>query len=56
MKYTTPNYEVEAVETKDIITKSVAIPGADGNTAAYLGPSEDGNGLNLWVPDVEVLL
>ena len=56
MKYTTPNYEVEAVETKDIITESTAIADAEGKTIGYIVNDPDNKKKELLVPDVSDLL
>lgn len=51
MKYTTPNYEVEAVEVRDVITVSVV---ASGNGYTVYSTPEEGK-LEAVV-DVEALI
>ena len=62
MKYTTPNYEVEAIETKDVITASTAVK-VNGVTVGSLNVvkdiDENGNEVEVQrflVPDVSILL
>ena len=60
MKYTTPNYEVEAIETKDVITASAAVKNESGQTVGSLGvvkdPVTNEDVQRFLVPDVSVLL
>ena len=59
MKYTTPTYEVEAVETVDVITASYTIPGVDPNKAVVRDVVDtEGNvvGKEVAIFDVNILL
>lgn len=55
MKYTTPNYEVEVVETNDVITVSVADPiyvaGKD-EAVGTVQTNEDKGTVNVKIPEV----
>ena len=55
MKYTTPNYEVEVVETNDVITVSVANPiYANGNDepVGTVQTNEENGTVNVKIPEV----
>ncbi len=55
MKYTTPNYEVEVVETNDVITVSVANPiYVNGNDEAVgtVQTNEENGTVNVKIPEV----
>ena len=54
MKYTTPNYELEVVETEDILEVSALYADPDGNYKVLHDPSQDY--VEVEVPDVSILL
>ncbi|MBQ2809759.1 MAG: hypothetical protein IJF11_02580 [Clostridia bacterium] len=59
MKYTTPTYEVEAVETVDVITASYAIEGVDPTQAAIrdvVNSEGEVIGKEVAIFDVNILL
>ena len=59
MKYTTPTYEVEAVETVDVITASYVIPGVNPDQAVVRDVVDtEGNvvGKEVAIFDVNILL
>lgn len=55
MKYTTPEYQVEAIETKDVITLSVGDYGITRNEIIDPDTNEV-IGQEVVIPDVSVLL
>ena len=54
MKYTTPNYEVEVVETNDVITVSVATPivNTSGEQIGKVQTNEQNGTVNIEIPEV----
>lgn len=56
MKYTTPNYELEVVETEDILEVSALYEDPEGNYKVLHDPSSNGGYVEVQVPDVSILL
>ncbi len=56
MKYTTPDYELEVVETEDILEVSALYTDPDGDYKVLHDPKADGGYVEVQVPDVSILI
>ncbi len=55
MKYTTPDYELEIVETEDILEESALYADPNGDYKVVHNP-DGGDYVEVRVPDVSILL